>query len=210
MTTVRTLGLDRLHLLGHRLAAGRHLHPAVERGEDVVGRHLLAVVELDAVPQRDGVDQGILRHRRQRLGQHGHDVRVGVVRVQELVDVLHDRADEVGRRGHRVERLRLADHRDVRDAASRRRGLRGRDWRGGEDQGRAGGRDPVRACPASQAAVAADPRSDLGHDPSCVGSFDCACDRTLPAGVHARASVSAWQAGRRSRAPGPDRDADGQ
>ena len=121
---VGTFGLEALDLLRHGLAARRHVHPALERRDDVVGSHLLAVVEFDAFAQRDRVDEAVLRNRRHALRQHRCHVPVGVEGVQRLVDVLHDRADQVGSRRHGVERLRLADHRQIGGAALRRRGER--------------------------------------------------------------------------------------
>jgi hypothetical protein len=127
MTTVLgPFAFDGLDLFRDGLAARSHFHPAIERRDNVGGRHLLAVVELDAGAQRNRVDETVLRDVGQSLREHRHHVGVRVIRVEELVHVLHDRADEVGGRCHRVERLRLADHRKIRGAAFLRCGLRRR------------------------------------------------------------------------------------
>ena len=62
---VGILGLDRLDVLPERLARRRDLPPAIERGDDVGGRHLLAVVELDA---RGGARWCSAVRRRSRCG----------------------------------------------------------------------------------------------------------------------------------------------
>ena len=141
---VRTFRFEALDLLRDGLAARRHLHPALERRDDIVGRHFLPVVKLDALAQRDGVDEPVLRDRRHALREHGRHVPVGVEGVQRLVDMLHDRAHQIGGRRHGVERLRLADHREVRRSALRRRGKRGAARKGyrrryGQRQNRAAG-----------------------------------------------------------------------
>ena len=121
---VRTLGLDALDLLGDRLAARRHLHPALQRRQHVVRRHLVAVVEPHALAERDRVHRAAVRDRRQALGEHRRHVPVRIEGVQKLVHLQHDGSDQIRGRRHRVERLGLADHRDIGSASARRRGQR--------------------------------------------------------------------------------------
>ena len=176
------LASSALDLLGDGLAARRHLHPALQRGDHVVGRHLLAVVELDALAQRDRVDQAVLRDRRHALGQHRRHVPVGVEGVQQLVDVLHDRADQIGGRRHRVERLRLADHREVGGAAL---GGRGECRAGCKRQRRRRGQCDHRHAGAERRVLVAGMRTvDAGakHDSSFGGMADsdsCYADSAL-------------------------------
>ncbi|MDT4830860.1 hypothetical protein FQZ97_643400 [compost metagenome] len=113
----RALGLEALDFLAHGLAARRLVHPALQAGDHVVGRELAPVVQHHALAQRDGVGLAVGRDLRHALGQHRHHVPLGVEGVQRLVHVLHDGSDQVGRGGHRVERLRLGHHRQRGEVA---------------------------------------------------------------------------------------------
>ena len=115
-----------------------------QRGHDVRRGHLLAVVELDARAQRDRIHKTVLGDRGHALGEHWDYVRVGIVGVKQLVNVLHDRADQVGGGRHRIERLRFADHCQIRGTAFRwsgrhRRARKGSRKHGSADQARDGG-----------------------------------------------------------------------
>ena len=117
---VRPLGGERFHLLGHRLAARRHFHPALQRSHDIGRIHVLAVVELHALAQRDRIDQTVLRHHGQTLGQHRRNRPFAIEGVQRLEHVLHDRADQIRGGQHRIETLRLPDHRQIERATGGR------------------------------------------------------------------------------------------
>ncbi len=116
---VRSLRLDGFHELPQRLARRRHLSPARERGHDVGGGHLLAVVKLDAAAELERVAASPVQ-RRPALGQHRDRVVLAVVRVEVLVDVPGDLLRDRRRRRVQVERGRLADHRRLEDAARAR------------------------------------------------------------------------------------------
>ena len=94
---------------------------------------LSAAVQLDALADVDGVDQAVGRDARHAIGEHGDGIPLAVKGVQGLVDVLHDGAHQVGRRGHGVQALRLANHRQVGRSALGRRG-KGGQRQGGEQQ----------------------------------------------------------------------------
>jgi len=101
------------HLPGKRLAAWRHVHPALEAGHHIFGVELAAVVQLHALAQGDAVVLAVSRNLRHVFGEHGDHLPVGVKRVQRLIDVLHDGAHQVGGGGHRVQRLGLGNHGQV-------------------------------------------------------------------------------------------------
>ena len=125
-------GLDRLDVLPERLARRRDLPPAIERGDDVGGRHLLAVVELDAAAERDGVAPSPVAHG-MALGEE-RDRAVGlVVRVERLVDVPGDLLGDHRGRRVQVERGRLPDHGHLQHAPRPRLLLR-HDGHGGESE----------------------------------------------------------------------------
>src|SRR5439155_11109737 len=86
---IRILGLDALHAGPDDLAYGGDLPPALQRGHDVGGGQLLAVVELHATSQRDRMTQPAIAHG-VTLGEHRNRVPRAVVREQRLVDVPHD------------------------------------------------------------------------------------------------------------------------
>ncbi|CAH1698622.1 hypothetical protein BOSEA1005_11675 [Hyphomicrobiales bacterium] len=143
----RALGGDAGEALGQALAARRHVEPALQRGDDVLGIEVAAIMQLHALAQLDRVGLAVGRDGGQRGSQHRLGRPVGVEGEQRLVDMLHDRADEVGGRRHRVERLRLADHGEVR--ARRRLGLAGRrsqHGRGGETGRKAGKATSRQGC----------------------------------------------------------------
>ena len=117
LDTQGALGRECRDFLPHGLAARREFHPALQRSHDVIGIQVAAVVELDALADRDGVGQAVLGDHRHALRQHRCHVPVGIEGVERFVDVLHDRADEIRGADHRVQALRLADHRQVRGAA---------------------------------------------------------------------------------------------
>ena len=71
---------------------------------------IAAAVQFDALADVDAVGQAIGRHPGHAIGQHGDCIPLAVKGVERLIDVLHDGADQVGGRGHRVQTLRLADH----------------------------------------------------------------------------------------------------
>ncbi|CAM5201921.1 hypothetical protein BTHI11S_04724 [Bosea thiooxidans] len=147
----RPLGRQADNALGEPLAARRHLEPALQRGDDVLGIEIAAIVELDALAQLDRVGLAVGRDGRQRGSQHRLRRPVGVEGEQRLVDMVHDRTDEVGSRRHRIERLRLADHGEVRARGPLRRSRkRAHDRRGGE-----AGRKPGEAAPGQGALVEA-------------------------------------------------------
>ena len=92
------LGLDRLDVLPERLARRRDLPPAIERGDDVCRRHLLAIVELDPAAERDGVAPSPVAHG-VALGEERDRAIALVVRVERLVDMPDDLLrDHGGRR----------------------------------------------------------------------------------------------------------------
>ena len=115
---------DRAHVLDRgpqRLGLGGIPAPALEGGDDVLAGELLAVVELDSLPELDRVHEAIGGSRRHPVGEVG-DRLVGLVEgVQALVHVLSDDLDEVGRRPVRVERGRIPEHGHPDDAAPLRR-----------------------------------------------------------------------------------------
>ena len=131
-------GPHRGHPRVERLAIGRLRAPAIERGHHVGGGHLLTVVELDALTQLEGVSEPVLRHRRHGLGEHGSRLRLGVQRVEALVDVVGQHLGDGGRRPVRVQRGRLAQVADLEDSAlllSDGLGRAPRDQRGRHERG---------------------------------------------------------------------------
>ena len=91
-----------------RLAVDRLLPPARQRGDHILGRQLLAVVEGHALTELDGVHQAVPAHRRQALGQE-RDRPVGVVEgVEALEDVVSRDLGQVSGSPVRVERRGLA------------------------------------------------------------------------------------------------------
>src|SRR5262249_51267350 len=68
-----------------------------------------------------------------RLGKKRHGIEGAIVREQRLVDVPHDLVDERGRAHRDVERRRLADRRDLEDAAHPRGLVGGASGRWGEE-----------------------------------------------------------------------------
>ena len=117
----RPFGGDGRDAFGERLAARRHLHPALQRGNDILGIEIASVMQLDALAQLDRVGLAVRRHLRHLGGQHGLHGPLGVKSEERFVDVLHDQADEVGGRRHRIEGLRLRNHRQVGGARRLRR-----------------------------------------------------------------------------------------
>ena len=103
-------GIQADGVLADRLAARCHVHPTLERGHHVLCVEVAAAVQLDAFADVDAVGQAIGRHSGHAVGQHGDCIPLAVKGVERLIDVLHDGADQVGRGGHRVQALRLADH----------------------------------------------------------------------------------------------------
>ena len=106
------LGVDRLGLghLGPQDLAQRIAHrPALERGQHVLGRDGLAVVELEPVAQREG--PGELVGRDVPLVDHLRlDLQVVVEREQRVVDHVAVVAHDEGRGPDRIEDLEVRVH----------------------------------------------------------------------------------------------------
>ena len=213
---VRPLRLHRLDRLEDRLAGAGDLPPALERGDHVGGRQLLAVVELHALAEADDVALGAVE-RVVALGEERDRLVLRVERVERLEHVDADLAGDRRRRRVRVERRRLADHPDPEDAAlPRRLGARlgqperRRDQHQGQERGKAertwtqhGGSlpPPARGCPV-----------DLGEARPVVGGTLGrglrGCQAAPPILTHPAARPSApatsdsFPRGRASRAPG--------
>ena len=137
---VRPLRLRRFDRLEHRLPGPGDLAPALERGDHVVGRELLAVVEPHALPEPDDVALGAVE-RVVALGEEGDRLELRVERVERLEHVDADLAGDRRGRRVRVERRRLADHPDPERAALLgglgariREGDRGRDGQQDQEQ----------------------------------------------------------------------------
>ncbi len=103
---------------GDRLAARRHAPPALERGDCVFRREVRAVVELDALAQRDGERHSVggnvhIRRREARdvgvLFTHG---------VEILVNVTHDVAVDVGSTPHHVDGGEVTVDRNLQRSAT--------------------------------------------------------------------------------------------
>jgi hypothetical protein len=91
MTTIADFSFGRLEigdLREERLTVDRSLAPPHERGDDVVGRHLLAVVELHALAQLDRVGEAVPRDRGHRFGEHRDGLVLLVERVETFEDVV--------------------------------------------------------------------------------------------------------------------------
>src|SRR5439155_8368086 len=99
------------------LPVDRLLAPAEERGDHVVRGHLLAVVELDALAELEGVGEPVLRDRGEALGQRRYRLVVVVERVEALVDVVREGLGDAGGGPVGVQRRRLAQVADAEDAA---------------------------------------------------------------------------------------------
>jgi len=128
---VRVLGLDDLDALPDRLARRGELGPVLERRHDVGRGHLLAVVEADALAQRDRVAPSAVPHR-VPFGEHRDRAHVLVIGVERLVHVPRDLLRDHGGRRVEVERRRLADHPGLERAADARLLLRRRGAAGGQ------------------------------------------------------------------------------
>ncbi len=111
-------GIDRAQLrdLGEeRLAVDRLLAPAGERGDHVVGGHLLAVVELHPRPELEGVGEAVLADG-VALREHRDRLVVAVEAEEPLVDVVGEGLGDAGGGPVRVERGRLAQVADPQHA----------------------------------------------------------------------------------------------
>ena len=111
---VHRLEID--HLREERLAVDGALAPASERRDHVVRRHLLAVVEADALSELEGVDEPVLGDG-VALRQHGDRLVALVERVEALEDVVRQHLRDGLRAPVRVERGRLAEVADAEHAA---------------------------------------------------------------------------------------------
>ncbi len=116
-----------------RLAVDRLLAPADERGRDVLGRHLLAVVELDALAELEGVDEPVLAHG-VAFREHRDGLLVLVQAVEPLVDVVGEGLGDAGGGPVSVQRRRLPEIANTQDAALDL-GSRVRHRSAGEDDG---------------------------------------------------------------------------
>src|SRR5207244_3369139 len=86
------------------------------RGDDVVRGHLLAVVELDALAELEGVDEVVLADR-VALGQHRDRAVGGIERVEPFVNVIAEGFGDGRGRPVDVERRRLAEDSHPKRAA---------------------------------------------------------------------------------------------
>ena len=94
--------LDDAHVARAGVALGA-VHDARERPDDVVGRHLAAVMEVGVVAQLVGIGEPVLR-RRHRLGELEHQLAVrGIPVVERAVQRLADDVVLGARRGVRIE-----------------------------------------------------------------------------------------------------------
>ena len=134
---VRVLGLDAHDVRPEDPAQGGDPSPPFQRGDGVCRSHLLAVVKLHALSERDDVAQAAVTDR-VRLGQVRHGCPAAVVSEQRLVHVPHDLVRERRRRRLKIERRRLADAGDLEHSAHPRL-LLGLDVRGGNQQSEDGG-----------------------------------------------------------------------
>ncbi|MOA02493.1 hypothetical protein D3C78_1219460 [compost metagenome] len=102
---------------GCLLAARGDLHPAAKRGDDIFGRHVAAVMELDALPQLDRVGSTISTDLGQAFRQKRRHLPALVEGIECFENMLRDDADEIGGRRHGIKCRRLADRGDIDDAA---------------------------------------------------------------------------------------------
>ena len=102
----------------HDLAEAVGLAPALQRGDGVGGRHGAAVVERQAVAQRDRVDQAVVRH----VDAFGHlrlHLEVRVDGEERVVDQVAGVADGVVGGGDRVDGVDVAVHPQPQDVVLR-------------------------------------------------------------------------------------------
>jgi hypothetical protein len=118
------------------------LSPPGQRGHDVLGGQLLAVVKLDPLPQLEGVAQAVGRDGRHPLGQHGDRPVLIVQRVEAFVEMVRQGLDQGGGGPVRVERRGLPQDPDPQDAPALL-GVGVAERPDGEDDGEDRERDPA-------------------------------------------------------------------
>ena len=81
-------------------------------------------MQFHAFADVDGIGFTIGTHLGHICGQHGLHAPLGIKCIKRLIDMLHDQGHEIRCGRHRIEGLRLADHREI--GAGLRLGLQGR------------------------------------------------------------------------------------
>ena len=133
--------LDDADVTRRRIALAA-VHDARERPDDVVGRHLAAVMEIGVVAQLVGIGEAVFR-RRYRLGQLEH--QLAVLRIPIVERALQRLADDIVLRARRGVRVEAAEARGIGRRHADRAALARRVLRLGKP--RAGDRDRCRRQP---------------------------------------------------------------